>query len=132
MPRKQKIQVVTIAENQLLLLQFAKFHKGGFQNITGSVEKDESFQEAAERELLEETGLIERVQELDLIFHFNDRWGNEVDEKVFVCALNKILPIKISEEHQGYKWVPADLVTERDFVFPSNYEAFKKALESIK
>ncbi|MGZ3857546.1 MAG: NUDIX domain-containing protein, partial [Bacteriovorax sp.] len=48
-PTKQKVQVVTIAENQLLLLQFAKYHGEGFQNITGSVEYDESFLEAARR-----------------------------------------------------------------------------------
>jgi hypothetical protein len=39
-PLKQKIQIVTIAQNQLLLLQFAKIHNEGFQNITGSVEYD--------------------------------------------------------------------------------------------
>ena len=50
---KQKIQVVTIAEGHLLLLQFAKYNGEGFQNITGSVEYDESFLESARRELVE-------------------------------------------------------------------------------
>lgn len=126
---KQKIQIVTIAENQLLLLQFAKFHNGGFQNITGSVEKGETFIQAAQRELLEEIGIASCVTDINHIFKFRDRWGFEVEEKVFLCKLNKVPSIILSDEHQSYKWVSTDLVTEKDFVFPTNFEAFKKALE---
>jgi len=128
-PLKQKIQIVTLAENQLLLLQFAKFHGGGFQNITGSVENDETFQQAAERELHEEIGLAKSVTDIGLTFSFKDRWGFVVEEKVFLCELNKIPSITLSEEHQAYKWVPIEKVTIADFVFPTNFEAFKKALE---
>ncbi len=128
-PLKQKIQIVTIAENQLLLLQFAKFHNGGFQNITGSVEKDETFQEAAVRELLEEIGVTNNVSDIHHTFQFKDRWGFEVDEKVFRCEFKKIPTITLSEEHQAYKWIPVEQVSVDDFVFPTNFEAFKKALE---
>jgi len=40
---KQKVQVVTIADHELLLLQFRADRGEGFQNITGSVEDDETF-----------------------------------------------------------------------------------------
>lgn len=128
-PLKQKIQIVTIAENQLLLLQFAKFHNEGFQNITGSVEKDEIFEQAAARELVEEIGVTNNLIDIHLTFQFKDRWGFEAEEKVFLCEFKKIPTITISHEHQSYKWIPVEQVTVQDFVFPTNFEAFKKALE---
>ena len=129
---KEKIQIVTIAENQLLLLQFAKFHNNGFQNITGSVEKGETFREAANRELFEETGLSGHLIETPLQFEFLDRWGFKVLEKVFFCKFDKIPSITLSDEHLNYKWIPINKVTLNDFVFPTNFEAFKKSLELNK
>ncbi|MDD4975825.1 MAG: NUDIX hydrolase [Bacteriovorax sp.] len=129
---KQKIQIVTIAQNQLLLLQFAKIHNEGFQNITGSVEYDETFMEAARRELLEEISVASPVIDIHHEFHFHDRWGDDVEEKVFLCLLNKIPIITLSEEHQSFKWIPIENVTPADFVFPTNFEAFQKALEFTK
>ena len=79
---KQKIQIVTIAENQLLLLQFAKFHNNGYQNITGSVEQGETFIDAAIRELFEETGLSDHLRDTQFQFEFLDRWGFKIKEKV--------------------------------------------------
>lgn len=126
---KQKIQVVTIAEGHLLLLQFAKYHGEGFQNITGSVEYDESFLEAARRELVEEIGISDNVIDLHMAFRFQDRWGADVDERAFLFNPKKIPVIRLSSEHQSYKWIPVEKITEKDFVFPTNFEAFLKALE---
>lgn len=126
---KQKIQVITIAQGYLLLLQFAKFHGEGFQNITGSVEYDESFLEAARRELVEEIGISDNVLDLHMTFHFRDRWGDDVEERVFLFNPKKIPDIRLSSEHQSYKWIPIQEVTVKDFVFPTNFEAFLKALE---
>ncbi len=129
---KQKVQIVTIAENQLLLLQFAKIHNEGFQNITGSVEYDESFLEAARREMVEEIGVSDNVIDLEMSFHFHDRWGNDVEERAYLYHPPKKPEIRLSDEHQNYKWIPIDQVLMRDYVFPTNFEAFKKALEFIK
>ena len=128
-PLKQKIQIVTIAENQLLLLQFAKFHNFGFQNITGSVELGETFLEAAERELQEEIGITQELKDIGLEFSFQDQWGYIVTEKVFLNKLDKIPSITLSDEHQSFKWIPIKEVTVGDFVFPTNFDAFKKSLE---
>jgi 8-oxo-dGTP pyrophosphatase MutT (NUDIX family) len=129
---KQKIQIVTIAENQLLLLQFAKMHNSGFQNITGSVEQGETFLEAAQRELLEEIGLSNSLIDIQHEFYFHDRWGADVHEKVFLCLFEQIPPITLSEEHQSFKWILINNVTPLNFVFPTNFEAFQKALEFMK
>ena len=129
---KQKVQIVIFAHDQLLLLQFASGRDNGFQNVTGSVEDDENFVEAARRELLEETGIVSSVIDIHHTFHFHDRWGREVEEKVFLCVLLTTPEIKISEEHQSFKWSPISSVIVSDFAYPTNYEAFKKSLEFKK
>lgn len=128
-PQKKKIQIVTIAENKLLLLQFAKSHNEGFQNITGSVEGDENFLQAAERELQEEIGIKNSLIDINYGFNFHDRWKNDIEEKVFLCPFKKIPQITLSPEHQTYKWIPVNEVTPSHFVFPTNFVAFNKALE---
>lgn len=129
---KQKVQVVVIAEGQLLLLQFARFHNGGFQNITGSVEYDESYLEAARREMVEEIGVADNVVDTGMVFHFHDRWGKDVEERVYLYHPPVKPEIHLSEEHQSYKWIPVQEVQEKDYVFPTNFEAFRRALELIK
>ena len=129
---KQKIQIVTIAESKLLLLQFAKYHNNGFQNITGSVEAGETFSQAAQRELIEEIGVSHELVDISHTFQFTDRWKFNVVEKVFLCQFDKMPEIKLSEEHKSSKWIPIEKVTPEDFVFPTNYEAFQKALEFKK
>ena len=126
---KQKVQVVTIAEDQVLLLQFAKDRAEGFQNITGSVEEDESFLEAARREMLEEIGVADNLIDIDLAFSFHDRWGHDVIERVFLYHPSIKPIINLSAEHQSFKWKTTKDITKDDFTFISNYEAFKKALE---
>ena len=126
---KQKVQVVTIAENCVLLLQFAKDRGEGFQNITGSVEDDESFLEAARREMVEEIGVADNVIDIDLSFSFRDRWGYEVLEKVFLYHPHEKPKIAISSEHQSYKWKKLQETTKDDFAYATNYEALQKAME---
>ena len=130
-PSKQKVQIVTIADGQLLLLQFAEIYNQGFQNITGSVDSGETFLEAAMRELQEEIGSRSEIIDLHQNFHFHDRWGSDVHEKVFLCQFKKIPSIILSHEHQSFKWIPTAQVTPLDFVFPSNFEAFQKAMEYL-
>ena len=96
------------------------------------MEYDETFVEAARRELLEEISIARAVIDIHYEFHFHDRWGADVEEKVFLCLLDKIPSITLSEEHQNFKWVPIEKVTPMDFVFPTNFEAFQKALEFLK
>ncbi len=129
---KQKIQIVTIAKNQLLLLQFAEIYEAGFQNITGSVENGETFEAAATRELAEEIGVTASLIDLNQEFHFHDRWGHDVEEKVFLCWLEAIPTITLSAEHQAFKWLPVENITKNNFIFPSNFEAFQRALEFIR
>lgn len=131
---REKVQVIVIAEGDLLLLEFntnerRNYH--GFQNITGGVDAGETFIEAAHRELREETSVDAKVIELDMEYKYLDRWDHYVTEKVFLCVLNKKPEVLISEEHKSFKWVPIQKVHASDFLFSSNFEAFEKALEYL-
>ncbi len=99
-----------------LLLHYEDGH-WGFPK--GNIEKGESPEEAAKREIGEETG----IKEVEFITGFK-KWikyfykrtppkfgGKEVGETVFkivtlFLAETKQKEVKISWEHKGYKWLP--------------------------
>jgi 8-oxo-dGTP pyrophosphatase MutT (NUDIX family) len=132
---KKKVQVVVIAESCLLLFEFNNEIPNnyvGWQNITGAVEGDESFVEAAMRELAEEAGIENDVIDLQMKYEFFDRWKNQCVEQVYLCLLKTIPPVVLNEEHLNFKWVPLENVKPHDFTFSSNFEAFLKAKSFIK
>ncbi len=124
---KKKVQVVVIADNHLLLLEFNNQIPNnyvGFQNITGSVEGEESFLEGAQRELTEEAGIHAPVIDINFQHEFFDRWKKQCIERVYLCHLKTKPEIILNEEHLFFKWVPIEKVTPADYTFPSNFEAF--------
>jgi 8-oxo-dGTP pyrophosphatase MutT (NUDIX family) len=132
---KKKVQVVIIAEESLLLFEFNNQIPNnyvGFQNITGSVEGDESFVEAAVRELGEEAGIDSPVIEINKEFSFFDRWKKHCVEKVYLCHLNKKPHIVLNEEHIFCKWIPMNDVVISDFTFPTNFEAFEACRNYVR
>ena len=132
---KKKVQVVVIADNHLLLFEFNNQIPNnyvGFQNITGGVEGEESYEEAAKRELWEEAGLTSDVVDINLKYEFFDRWKKNCVEQVFLCHLDKKPEITLNEEHLFFKWVPLDEVNPKDYTFPSNHGAFLAAKKFIE
>ena len=135
----KKVQVVIIDCSRkgpkALLLQTNSKRGEFWQNVTGSVEGDETFFSGAQRELVEETGIqTEDIFDLDLKFNFTDQYGKEVVEKAYV-ALLKSTPTEITldpHEHIDYKWKNLDAITTQDFKFPTNFEAFQKAKARVK
>ena len=129
---KQKVQIIVTTDDSVLLLKLNKDRGGIWQNATGSVEKNESYIEAAERELGEETGIFENVRELPLTIEFHDQWGFNVIEKVFSCHLKYRPRIRISDEHDDYKWVKFENLIPKDYGFPSHYQGALLAKENHK
>ena len=131
---KKKVQVVVIAESGLLLFEFNNQIPNnyvGFQNITGAVEGDESFIEAAIRELDEEAGVNSTVIDINKEFTFFDRWKKNCLEKVYLCYLPQKPDVTLNEEHLFYKWVPIEDVKVSDYTFPTNFEAFLAAKKYV-
>ena len=133
---KKKVQVVVIAENSALLLEFNNQKLNnyvGFQNITGEVEGVESFEVAALREVVEEIGVdAPAVIDLKTEFKFLDRWKKNCFEKVYLCFLSKKPEIILSDEHLNFKWVPLSQVVVSDYTFPTNFEAFLAAKNYVE
>ena len=135
----KKVQIIIIEKKSdipgVLLLRTNKFRGNFWQNVTGSVEKNESFENAALREVQEETGIKDNsttITDAELSFNFCDKNNNQIEEKVFLMALETIPPILISEEHDSYQWKRITEVTSNDFNYKSNYDAFLKAVQNIK
>lgn len=118
---KKKVQVIVLAQDNVLLLKLAPNRGGFWQNITGGVDEDESFEAAALRELWEETGIKGSVEYVPLDFEFDDRFGNHAIEKIYVCRLAEIPSITISDEHQEYAWKKIEKITKQDYKYETNF-----------
>jgi 8-oxo-dGTP pyrophosphatase MutT (NUDIX family) len=99
--------IIFYVENDKVLYLLLKYPTyWGFAK--GIIEKDESEEEAAKREAEEEAGL----RDLKFIGGFKEKIGwffraeGELvrKEAVYLLAETKNKQIKISEEHEGYKW----------------------------
>lgn len=120
---KQKVQIVVTTDDSILLLKLNDERGGFWQNATGSVERNETFIDAAQRELLEETGIKVSVKSLPLEFKFHDRWGFDVVEKTFHCHLPTKIKVILSDEHQAYKWVSYKKLSSGDYEYENHYQA---------
>ena len=113
----QKIMalIYSDAEKLLLLKLNPKTMKSrGWYVVTGSVEKDESFEDAVRREVDEETKLeIIKIKPVNCSFEYE--WpsgsGKKYIEKVFLVKVRHS-DVKITRwEHLEYKWV-----SKKDFI----------------
>lgn len=138
--KRQKVQVVIFLTNphdvELLLLKTTQKRGSYWQNVTGGVEpEDSSLEESASREVLEETGLKDiKVYSLNFETNFIDRWDTEVTEHLFLAIAQddeKNISIDPSE-HQDWGTLKIDEVSDKNFGFPSNYNAFTLAIKKFK
>lgn len=141
--KTKKAQVVVAAVDPehhsflLLLLQTNKKRGEFWQNITGKVEKDETFEEGALREAIEETGMkvdmMVDMLDLGLQYDFVDQWKRKVHEKTFLIIVDKKFDIKMDpSEHEDYKWVRLDKIHDGIVKHNSNYETLQKACHLLK
>ncbi len=137
---KRKVQIVILHTNasnetEALIFKTNKERGSFWQNVTGSVDNEESFEQAAMRELTEETGInLEKSQEyiksLESEFFFTDRKDRRVQELVYFYHGPK-WDIQMCEEHVDYTWLNASEIARDKYKYESNYQALKKSLEKI-
>jgi len=134
----EKVQIVIFREldNILfaLLLKTNKDRGSFWQNITGAVEKrDFDIKFAAIREINEEIGVqlrSDQIIDLNSSFSYENLTRKSVfKEHLLFATIESHSDIKISEEHMAYRWVPVKLISQSDYKFNSNFEAFKISLE---
>lgn len=95
-------------DSKILLLQLAthKSESGKWGVPAGKLEKNETAQNAAIRELFEETGISLRqssqIQSLGSLFIRKP--GIDYVYHLFRVHLNQIPDLRLSDEHQDYRW----------------------------
>jgi lipoyl(octanoyl) transferase len=105
-PRRTISVVVRSEAGKVLLLQRTEERGGFWQPVTGKVEPGESPMQAAQRELLEETGFTAKVKPLEYEHAFS--WGTEgaplvLRETAFVARVTGEAK-KDPTEHQDLGW----------------------------
>jgi 8-oxo-dGTP pyrophosphatase MutT (NUDIX family) len=75
----------------------------------GTVHENENFEEAAKRQLLEETGLVATRWKTSGCFEVEVRTGQVVPGIAFTCKAKADAQVKIDpREHTEYRWVTID------------------------
>jgi len=120
MPRQpEQVHIFPYHKNKKGDFEFALFQRSDdfacWQGISGGVEDDESLEEAARREIFEESGINKKLPlyKLDTVNYLPsyifgsdaDRWGSDVLViPMYFFALPYNGKIKISDEHNEYRW----------------------------
>ena len=105
-----------------------------WQGVTGGVEEGEEIEEAARRELLEETALAPvSLEQIDYSYTFpvRDEWRtaygpdvNEIKEHVFLARIQSGEPA-LSWEHDAMTWCDLEAGLEL-LTWPENKEALRR------
>ena len=114
--RPESVLVVVYAKTGEVLMLRRKFPDQFWQSVTGSLEWGEDVQQAAQRELYEETGLgsiglvdCQCSQEFEIYSIWRDRYAPGVTtniEHVFLLPLEECVAVEVdSNEHCEYQWV---------------------------
>jgi dihydroneopterin triphosphate diphosphatase len=124
----RSVQVVIFAETdrgrEFLLLRRVSNHGGFWQSVTGSLEDGETHREAAVREVLEETGITVRPEDLidlDLLntFEIAPQWRTRYapgvshnEEVCFAIEIGKCSVQVDAIEHDAWLWAGYDQAME--------------------
>ena len=128
--------VLIYTEDFKVLLMERSDKKGFWQSVTGSLEDNETPQDAALREVFEETGIDANQYELEdwqlshvyeIYAHWRYRYAPDTThntEHIFGLKLPSEMPIQLSE-HVQYLWVDWQDAIDKVFSW-TNVEAIKK------
>ncbi|MBY0517988.1 MAG: NUDIX domain-containing protein [Bacteriovoracaceae bacterium] len=140
--RHRKVQVVLAAiapsgEWSFLIFKTNKDRGQFWQNVTGSVEEGETFEEAALREAKEESALniesIIELQDLGLTTTFQDRWKRKVEEHSYLIVCEEQWKPTIDpSEHEDWKWILISSLKSDCVEWPSNYDAIERAAKLVR
>jgi len=110
-------------------------YRGGHWDFPkGHVEKGETEQQTATRELREETGITD-VKLLDgfrgrVQYSFRRGDRNVKKQVVYYLAQTPIARVKLSWEHQGYEWLPRQEALER-LTYDNSRDVLRAALKRM-
>ena len=120
----QEIVVVVRRDGELLVMRRAPERLGYWSLVAGGVEPDETPQEAAQRELLEETGLRAEVRPLPVSLSYSllddppairARYAPGIERvtvHAFVADADAGWEPTLDAEHDVYRWCEVDAAVE--------------------
>ncbi|MCU0678875.1 MAG: NUDIX pyrophosphatase [Planctomycetes bacterium] len=108
--------------------------KGSFwQPITGNVEVDETFEQAAVRELREETGIDKHIRLFDTGYSFEFFDDNRQQlEKVYAVEISLNTDATLSEEHTEMQWATKEECLGKYLKYPGNKAGLKTLAEMLE
>jgi len=141
MDRTVKVQVLVYSMNpepEFLVLKTIPRPESIWQNVTGAVEDGETQEDAAFRELKEETG-IDRDMVIDFrklfSFKYVDRRSMNVEETVFSAKVKNGTAVDLTKniyrEHETFKWCSAP-EAEKMMKWETNSRAVKAVMANLK
>ena len=100
--------------------------------VTGSVEKGEAFENAALREIQEETQLkVLNIKDSGIAFdYFCQQWKEQCHEKVFFVNVKESAPV-LSEEHTAFLWLNKKDFFEKIYWYGSDKKSLEELLEKF-
>lgn len=121
-------------DNAILFLVLKRNpQKGNFwQPITGNVKPHESFEQAALREMEEETGIKKYLEFINTgySFDFFDDNRNQ-HEKVFGIHVHMAAEVVLSPEHTEFQWASKEDALNRYLKYQGNKDGLKKLCEKL-
>ena len=130
MPRERSCGAVVFRKNEQLKYLLLHYEAGHWGFVKGQLEKDESEEDTARRELEEETGIADAQFIGDFreeISYFYRRAGQTIYKQVvyFLVQVRSSI-VKLSYEHAGYAWLSYQQALER-LTFKNAKNVLKKA-----
>lgn len=130
--KERSAGLVLVRDSKVLALHYAAGH---WDLPKGHIEKGESEETAALRELEEETGITdaEILPKFREVIHYVFHRGKKLVSKDVVFFIGKTSEDKVtlSFEHQGHAWLPFDEAVEK-MTFKTAKEVIEKAHGFLK
>jgi bis(5'-nucleosidyl)-tetraphosphatase len=135
MPVQRSAGAIIFREEEgVLLFLLLHYEEGHWGAPKGHIEKGETFEGTARREVEEETGLTDiefkpGFKEVVKYF-FQDATGKVFKIVTFLLAQTLTRKIRISFEHTGYEWLPFDQALAKT-TFKDEKKVLEKALRYL-
>ncbi|WP_017415503.1 NUDIX hydrolase [Clostridium tunisiense] len=138
MVQRVNVQVFVFCKNpsfKVLILKRTPERSGYWQPVCGGVETGENFIETVLREVWEETGIsnIKLIRDLEYTFEYEEPKNGvlmDMQDFCYAAEVEDIPELKLSEEHEEYKWCSYDEAKEY-LRWEHNLIALEKLISNI-